>query len=93
MKNLKLIKIRQKLDSLDDKMLLIVKKRVKLVDEVLKQKKFKKEIIDKRRIVQILKRINKKSKKIKLDPRISNQIWKSMINSFVKYEFRNFKKK
>ena len=31
-----------------------------------------------------------KSKK-NIDPKITNKIWKSMIQSFIEYEFRNFK--
>ena len=74
-------------------MLDIVKKRSKLVDQVIKNKKFKKDIIDKRRIRVILKNIALKSKYKKIDPKITNKIWKSMIKAFIDYEFRKFKKK
>ena len=50
MVNKNIIKIRKKLDKLDNRLLAIIKKRVELVDIVLKNKKFKKEIIDKKRI-------------------------------------------
>ena len=50
MKNLKLEKIRKKLDKLDDKLLFLIKKRILLVNEVLLTKEFKKQIIDKKRI-------------------------------------------
>ncbi|MFL2889263.1 MAG: chorismate mutase [Pelagibacteraceae bacterium] len=91
--NKKLNIIRKKLDLLDNQFLLLIKKRTKLVNEVLKIKKFKKEIIDRKRIKIILKNIQKKSKKKNIDPIITKDIWKSMIKSFIKYEFRNFKKK
>ena len=39
--NKNIIKIRKKLDKLDDKLLDIIKKRSKLVDQVIKNKKFK----------------------------------------------------
>ena len=91
--NKKINIIRRKLDFLDDKMLNIIKKRKLLVDKILKQKKYKKEIIDKKRIKVILKNISVKSKKKKIDPKITNKIWKSMIKAFIDYEFRNFKKK
>ena len=55
-------------------------------------KKFKKDIVDKKRISVILRNIASKSKKKKIDPKITNRIWKSMIRAFIDYEFRNFKK-
>ncbi|MEY2962566.1 MAG: chorismate mutase [Pelagibacteraceae bacterium] len=85
--------IRNKLDQIDNKLLLVIKKRTQLVNEVIKQKKTKKEIIDKKRINTILKRIKTKSIKLKIDPMISINIWKTMIRSFIKYEYKNFKKK
>tara|TARA_B100001063_G_C16447969_1_gene396870 strand:+ start:90 stop:371 length:282 start_codon:yes stop_codon:yes gene_type:complete len=91
--NKKILKIRKKLDKLDNSLLEIIKKRAKLVDLVIQNKKFKKDIIDKKRITTILKNISKKSKYKKIDPKITNKIWKSMINAFIDYEFRNFNKK
>ena len=44
MKNYKLLKIRKKLDKLDDKFLNLIKKRTNLVNEVLKTKKYKKKL-------------------------------------------------
>ena len=91
--NKNILKIRKELDKLDNKLLDIIKKRSKLVDLVIKNKKFKKEIIDKKRIFIILKNIKKKSKKKRIDPKITDKIWRSMIKAFIEYEFRNFKKK
>ncbi len=85
--------IRSKLDKLDNKLLSLIKYRTNLVKEVLKLKQFKKEIVDKKRINFILKKINSKSKKLKIDPKITNRIWKNMILSYIDYEKRNFKKK
>ena len=82
MVNKNILKIRKKLDKLDNNLLNIIKKRTKLVDIVIKNKKFKKDIIDKKRISVILKNISKKSKKKKIDPKITNKIWKSMIRCF-----------
>ena len=92
MTNQKIEKIRKKLDKIDTELLIIIKKRTSLVDSVIKLKKNKKEIIDKKRINFILKKIKKKSIKLKIDPEITNSIWKKMINSFIKYEYKNFKK-
>ena len=85
--------IRSKLDKLDNKLLSLIKYRTNLVKEVLKLKEFKKEIVDKKRINFILKKIHSKSNKLKIDPKITNRIWKNMILSYIDYEKRNFKKK
>ena len=93
MVNKKILKIRKELDKLDNDLLDIIKKRTKLVDKVIQNKKFKKDIIDKKRIAVILKNISNKSKKKGIDRKISLKIWKSMIRAFINYEFRNFYKK
>ena len=51
--------IRNKLDTLDNSLIKIIKKRTSLVKEVLKLKEKKSEIIDKKRINKILKNIKK----------------------------------
>ena len=89
----KLNLIRIKLDKLDNKLLDLIKYRTSLVKEVLKLKEFKKEIVDKKRINFILNKIKKKSKKLNIDPKITNRIWKNMIWSYIDYEKRNFKRK
>ena len=89
----KLNLLRNKLDKLDNDLLKLIKKRSKLVNEVLKVKIHKKEIIDQKRIKFILKKIKKKSIQSNIDPKITNRIWKNMIWSFIDYERRNFKKK
>ena len=93
MVNKNILKVRKTLDKLDNKLLEIIKKRIKLVDIVIKNKKFKKDIIDRKRISIILRNISKKSKNKKIDPKITLKIWKSMISAFIDYEYRNFKKK
>ena len=93
MVNKNIIKVRKQLDKLDNELLKIIKKRSNLVDIVIKNKKFKKDIIDKKRITIILKNIKKKSKAKNIDTKITNKIWKAMIQAFIDYEFRNFNKK
>jgi len=89
----KLDLIRIKLDRLDTELLKLIKKRSNLVNDVLKVKIHKKEIIDQKRINFILKKIKNKSIQLNVDPKITNRIWKNMIWSFIDYEKRNFKKK
>ena len=89
----KLDLLRDKLDRLDNDLLKLIKKRSNLVNEVLKVKIYKNEIIDQKRITSILRKIKKKSIQSNIDPKITNRIWKNMIWSFIDYEKRNFKKK
>jgi chorismate mutase len=89
----KLDLLRIKLDRLDTELLKLIKKRSNLVNDVLKVKTHKKEIIDQRRINFILRKIKKKSIQLNIDPKITKRIWKNMIWSFIDYEKRNFKKK
>ena len=89
----KLNLIRIKLDRLDTELLKLIKKRSNLVNDVLRVKIHKNEIIDQKRIDFILKKIKYKSIQLNIDPKITNRIWKNMIWSFIDYEKRNFKKK
>mgnify|MGYP000988825225 CR=1 FL=1 len=51
------------------------------------------QIIDKKRILTILKKIRKESIKRNMDPKITHKIWKNMILAYIDFEKRNFKKK
>tara|TARA_X000000950_G_C13496457_1_gene489928 strand:+ start:62 stop:349 length:288 start_codon:yes stop_codon:yes gene_type:complete len=87
-----LLKLRKKLDIVDLELLNIIKKRSILVRKVLSLKNFKNQIVDRKRINLILKKIKVLSIKKKIDPKITNRIWKNMIWSYIDYERRNFKK-
>ena len=89
----KLKKLRKSLDNLDNSFIKLVKKRTSIIKQVLKLKENKNQIVDKKRIKFILTQIKKKSIKNKIDPKITNRIWKNMILSYIDYERRNFKKK
>tara|TARA_Y100000590_G_scaffold350797_1_gene402825 strand:- start:233 stop:523 length:291 start_codon:yes stop_codon:yes gene_type:complete len=90
---IKLNKLRKKLDKLDNLFIKLIKKRTSIVNQVLSLKEKKSQIVDKRRIKFILNEIKKKSIKNKIDPKITNRIWKNMIYSYIDYERRNFKNK
>ena len=90
---IKLNLLRKKLDKLDYQLLKTIKKRTEIVKKVLILKSYKKEIIDKKRISVILKKIRKESLKRNIDPKITKRIWKNMIWSYIDFEKRNFKKK
>ena len=93
MVNKKILNIRKSLDKLDNQFLQIIKRRTILVDKIVKNKKFKKDIVDKKRIKIILKNIRKKSKLKKIDPKITQKIWTSIIKAYIDYEYRKFRKK
>ena len=89
----KLKKARIKIDKIDNKIFNLIKQRTKIVIFMMQLKKLKKEIVDRKRINEILKNIKKKSNKNHIDPKITNKIWKNMILAYIDYEKRNFKKK
>ena len=90
---IKLNLLRKELDKIDNNLLRIIHKRTKIVKKVLNLKSYKKEIIDKKRISTILKKIRKESLKKKIDPKITQRIWKNMIWSYIDFEKKNFRKK
>jgi len=90
---IKLNLLRNELDKIDYQLLKVVKKRTEIVKKVLSLKTYKKEIVDKKRIFTILKKIRKESLKKNIDPKITKRIWKNMIWSYIDFENRNFKKK
>tara|TARA_B100000700_G_C14910888_1_gene792201 strand:+ start:622 stop:912 length:291 start_codon:yes stop_codon:yes gene_type:complete len=90
---IKLNKLRKRLDKVDIQLLRIIKIRSSIVKKVLSLKENKSEIIDQPRIKKILNKIKKESIKKKIDPKITQRIWKNMIWSFIDYEKRNFRKK
>ena len=90
---IKLNHLRKRLDIIDNQLLKILKKRTEIVKKVLSLKTYKNEIIDKKRISVVLKKIRKESLKKNIDPKITLRIWKNMIWSYIGFEKRNFKKK
>ena len=89
----KLLIARSKVDKLDKEIFYLIKKRTTIIKYMLSLKAFKKQIIDHKRIKEILKTIKKKSIKHRIDPKLTHRIWKSMIWSYVDFQRRNFKKK
>ena len=89
----KLNLLRKRLDKLDYRLLKTIKKRTEIIKKVISLKSFKNEIVDKKRITTILKKIKKESVKRNIDPKITQRIWKNMIWSYIDFEKRNFKKK
>ena len=89
----KLKKARNKIDKIDNSIFVLLKKRTKIVKYMLNLKLYKNQIIDRKRINEIIKKIRKKSIKNNVDPKITTMIWRSIIWSYIDYQKRNFKKK
>ena len=89
----RLLIARNKIDQLDKEIFYLIKKRTAIVKYMLSLKEFKNQIVDHKRIKEILKKIKKKSIKDGIDPKITKKIWKAIIWSYVDYQRRNFKKK
>ena len=89
----KLLLARNKIDQLDKVIFKLIIKRTRVVKYMLSLKEYKSQIVDHKRIKQILINIKRKSIKNKIDPLLTTKIWKSMIWSYVEYQRRKFKKK
>ena len=89
----KLRKYRNELDKLDNKIFILIKNRTRIIKNILSEKKFKNQIVDHKRINEVLKKIRSKSIRNGIDPKITRRIWKSMIWSYIGFERTNFKKK
>ena len=84
---------RNKIDKIDNEIFTLIKRRTKIVKYMLSIKLFRKQIVDNKRKNYILKKIKSRSIQSKIDPKITVRIWKSMINAYIDYQKRNFKKK
>ena len=93
MDKIRLKKERKKIDKIDQQLFKLIKKRTIVVKKMLTLKKYKSEIIDHKRINEILLALRRKSIQNKIDPKITKRIWKSIIYSYVDFQRRNFKKK
>ena len=85
--------IREKIDQVDDKLLPLMVKRSKLVEKALSLKKRQTEIVDKKRINEISKKIVKKTSELGGNSKLLKTIWLSIIQNFIDYENQEFKKK
>ena len=88
-----LIKVRSEIDKLDDKILPLMIKRSQLVENALELKKLKSQIRDPKRIKIILDKIEKNSEKYDVNKKLLRSIWNSIIECYIDYENKKFKKK
>ena len=86
-------KVRSEIDKLDDKILPLMVKRSQLVENALELKKLRSQIRDPKRIKIILDKIEKNSERYDVNKKLLRQIWKSMIECYIEYENKIFKKR
>ena len=84
--------IRVEIDKIDLKILELISKRKDLVTEVVKLKE-RDQIVDKKRIEEILRNLDFESEKKGLPKKLVQDLWKRMIKAFIKYEEENVDKK
>ena len=86
-------KVRSEIDKLDDKILPLMVKRSQLVENALELKKLKSQIRDPKRIKIILDKIENNSERYDVNKKLLRSIWKSMIECYIDYENKIFKKR
>ena len=84
--------VRNKIDTIDSKLLPLMIKRSQLVEKALKLKAKRSEIVDQKRIREITKKISQKTKQLGGNPKLLSNIWLSIIDNFIKFEKSKFKK-
>ena len=83
--------IRIEIDKIDLKILNLISDRKDLVTQVVKFKN-KNQIVDKKRIDEILNKLDTEAKKRGVPQQLLRDLWKSMIKSFILYEGQIFDK-
>ena len=90
---IELKKARNKIDKLDKNIFNLIKQRTKIVKHMLSLKRYKSEIIDKKRMNEVFRHIKKKSINEGIDPKITSRIWKAIIWAHVNFQKKIFKKR
>tara|TARA_B100001029_G_C14986805_1_gene409494 strand:- start:681 stop:977 length:297 start_codon:yes stop_codon:yes gene_type:complete len=89
----KMKNVRSKIDRLDNKILPLIVERSILVNKALDLKSKRNEIVDQKRIDEILTKVEAKSKRMNANPKLIKSIWNSMIQNFISYERKEFNKR
>ena len=84
--------VRKSIDNIDTRLVKLIAEREFYAKQAVKFKTNKKQIIDRKRINIVLKRINSLSKKYKVNSLTVERIWKLMIKNFIILENRLFRK-
>ena len=89
---LELKKVRKSIDDIDNKIIKLISDRFKEIHKVTKLKDNHDQIIDHERITHILKSVQAKAKKNKIDQEVVTRIWQIFIQEAIKLEFSKIKK-
>mgnify|MGYP001390483936 FL=1 len=85
-------KVRKNIDEIDSKIIKLISDRFKEIHKVTKLKDNHDQIIDHERITHILKTVQTKAKKNKIDHEIVTRIWQIFIQEAIKLEYSKIKK-
>tara|TARA_Y100000591_G_C21530691_1_gene543995 strand:+ start:266 stop:562 length:297 start_codon:yes stop_codon:yes gene_type:complete len=89
---IELKKVRKNIDEIDSKIIKLISDRFKEIHKVTKLKDNHDQIIDHERITHILKTVQSKAKKNKIDHEIVTRIWQIFIQEAIKLEYSKIKK-
>ena len=85
-------KVRKNIDNIDNEIIKLISSRFKEIHKVTKLKDNQDQIIDHERITHILKSVQSKAKKNKIDHEIITRIWQIFIQEAIKLEYSKIKK-
>ena len=85
-------KVRKNIDNIDNEIIKLIASRFKEIHKVTKLKDNQDQIIDHARIIHILKSVQYKAKKNKIDHEIITRIWQIFIQEAIKLEYSKIKK-
>ena len=89
---IELKKVRKNIDEIDSKIIKLISDRFQEIHKVTKLKDNHDQIIDHERITHILKTVQTKAKKNKIDHEIVTRIWQIFIQEAIKLEYSKIKK-
>ena len=85
-------KVKKNIDEIDSKIIKLISDRFKEIHKVTKLKDNHDQIIDHERITHILKSVQAKAKKNKIDYEVVTRIWQIFIHEAIKLEYSKIKK-
>ena len=85
-------KVRKNIDNIDNEIIKLISSRFKEIHKVTKLKENQDQIIDHERITHILKSVQSKAKKNKIDHEMITRIWQIFIQEAIKLEYSKIKK-
>ncbi len=87
---MKINEIRHEIDMIDSDIIELLSKRSSLVSEAGKTKKNSKEVRDRARVDNVIRKIKHKAEKSGLDPHIAESIYRNIINCFIQKEMKEY---